>query len=457
MRTPGATILLVLPALLTGGCGGKAPAADPMSGGATTVFDATQGAYADPASNLAGSRLDAFNLGHAIFNRNWVTAPATTTDLDGLGPLFNQRSCSSCHSRDGRSNPFDMSGALLGMLYRLSVPGVDPNGGPEGDPVYGTQLRPYGILGVPGDGTPVVTYAEVPGTYGDGSAYSLQAPTHTIDAWSYGAPGQGLMISPRTGPAVFGLGLLEAVSESDILANVRSDDPDGVVGKANYVWDTAGAVARLGRFGWKANQPSIAQQTQGALNGDIGITSPLYPDESCTATMTACNAAPRGGQPDIDGDRLAALIFYMQTLAVPARRDVSDGKALHGEQLFTEFGCARCHVPTYTTGTLDGVPEVSGQKIHPYTDLLLHDLGPDLADGRPDYLATGSEWRTTPLWGLGLLMQVNGHDLLLHDGRARGISEAILWHGGEAKTARERFRQASADDRDALLSFLNSL
>jgi CxxC motif-containing protein (DUF1111 family) len=447
-----ATLLLSLLA----GCGGT-PAADPLSGGSTTVFDVTEGAYADPASNLAGTGLDAFNLGHSVFNGNWVTAPATTADLDGLGPLFNQRSCSSCHSRDGRSRPFDANGALLGMLYRLSVPGADANGGPLGDVVYATQLRPYGILGVPGDGAPVVSYTELPGQYGDGSAYSLQQPTYTVGSWSYGAPDPALMISPRTGPAVIGLGLLEALPESVILANIKSHDPDGVVGKANYVWDTAGQVARLGRFGWKANQPSIAQQTQGALNGDIGITSPLYPNESCTATMTACNAAPRGGQPDIDGNRLSALIFYMQTLAVPARRDVSDAKALHGEQLFADFGCASCHVPTYTTGTLDGVPEVSGQTIHPYTDLLLHDLGPGLADGRPDYLATGTEWRTTPLWGIGLLQQVNGHDLLLHDGRARGIGEAILWHGGEAQKARERFRQASSSDRDALLQFLNSL
>lgn len=454
MRSRWATILCMLSA--TAGCGGV-HSADPLSGGATTVFDATDGAYANPAPNLTDTDCNAFNLGHTVFDGNWVTAPATTSDMDGLGPLYNQRSCSGCHSHDGRSKPFDTTGALLGMLYRLSIPGADVNGGPLGDAVYGGQLRPYGILGVPGDGTPVVAYSPVPGQFGDRTTYELQKPAYSVTAWNYGPPDASLMMSARTGPAVFGLGLLEAISESDILANIKTNDPDGVVGKANYVWDQASGTTKLGRFGWKANQPSVSQQTQGALNGDIGITSALYPDETCTPTMTACNAATRGPQPDIVDPRLSSLILYMQTLAVPARRSLTDETALHGEKLFAEFGCASCHVPTFVTGTLAGLPEVSGQTIHPYTDLLLHDMGPDLADNRPDYLASGTEWRTTPLWGIGLLQQVNGHDLLLHDARARGISEAILWHGGEALAAKERFRLATLADRNALLAFLNSL
>lgn len=428
-----------------------------LSGGATTVADATQGAYANPAPNLDTPGLDASNLGHSLFNRNWVTAPATTADIDGVGPLFNQRSCSGCHSRDGRSPPLDPQGDFLGMLLRLSVPGADPHGGPQGDPIYATQLRPNGILKVPGEGVAHVTYTELPGTYADGTTYSLQVPTYTIDGWSYGAPSPQLLVSPRVGPFVIGLGLLEAIPESAILANVRVGDPDGVVGRANYPFDPVNGTATLGRFGWKANVPSVRVQTAGALLGDMGITSTLNPKEICAPNMTECNAAPNGGSPEIDDARLGALVFYMQTLAVPARRDLGDATVRRGESLFVDLGCASCHVPTYETGTLAGIPQVSGQTIHPFTDLLLHDMGEALADGRTDFLATGTEWRTPPLWGIGLLVAVNGHERLLHDGRARGMAEAILWHGGEARAAAARFKTARADDRDALLRFLHSL
>ena len=273
--------------------------ADEASGGATTVLDSTSNAYANAANNLDTDALGQFHFGHGIFNQTWVTAPATTSDMDGLGPIFNQRSCSACHSHDGRSAPFDSQGNLLGILFRLSVPGADPHGGPLGDAVYETQLRPYGILKVDGDATPTITYSEKAGAYGDGTTYSLQAPVNSVSAWNYGAPASTMLYSARTGPALVGLGLLEAVPEATILAGIKTDDPDGVVGKANYVWDATTSTATLGRFGWKANQPSVAQQTAAALQGDIGITSSMFPDEPCSPTMTACLAAPRGGQPDI--------------------------------------------------------------------------------------------------------------------------------------------------------------
>ena len=437
------------------GCASSQPG-DPLSGGATTTSDSTALAYTQAAPNLTETQLDQFNLGHAIFNQNWVQAPATTSDMDGLGPIFNQRSCSACHSHDGRSAPFATSGEMLGLLVRVSVDGTDPHGGPLGDDIYGTQVRPYGVLKVPGDATPQVTYVEAPGTYADGTPYSLAVPTLAITAWGYGAPGQPLHTSVRTGDAVFGLGLLEAVPETDLLAGIRSTDPDGVRGKANYVWDVADGVTKLGRFGWKANQPTVAQQTSAALQGDMGITSRLFPDEPCSAAMTACNASPRGGQPDITDDRLDALVVYMQTLAVPARRDIHDAHALSGERLFEQMGCASCHTPTLLTGP-SALEAVAGQTIHPYTDLLLHDMGPGLADGRDDFLATGTEWRTPPLWGIGLLEKVNGHERLLHDGRARGLEEAILWHDGEGATAKQRFAEASASRRADLLTFLQSL
>ena len=322
--------------------------------------------------------------------------------MDGLGPLYNARACSTCHSKDGRSAPFSDSGALLGMLFRLSIPGSAPNGGPNPDPVYGDQLRPFGVLGVPGDGTPHVDYVETPGTYGDGSAYSLQTPTYSVNGWNYGEPSDGLMISPRTGPSVVGLGLLEAVPEQEILANVHEADENGVHGAANHVWDAALQMTVLGRFGWKANQPTTLQQTAGAFLGDIGITSSLFPVGTCTSTMTACLKAPSGDDPDFEltDERWQSVGFYMKALAVPARRDLDDPLALHGEALFKSFGCASCHIPTLHTGPDAAAAVLANQTIHPYTDLLLHDMGPDLADGRPDFEASGSQWRTTPLWGI---------------------------------------------------------
>lgn len=460
-RAPFAAFAIVAAALVAACGDGDAatePAhADPRLGGATTVADATNGAYGNAAANLEGDRLDAFNFGHAVFSRNWVTAPATTEDMDGLGPLYNQRSCSGCHARDGRAAPFDASGAMLGMLLRISVPRADEHGGPLGDPIYGTQIRPSAVQGVPAEAVPHVAYEDVPGAYGDGTPYTLQKPRYWIDGWAYGAPSPGIAISPRVGPAVIGLGLLEAIPESAILAGVKTSDPDGVRGHPNHVWDAARGANAIGRFGWKANVPTVRMQSAGALVGDMGITSTMFPADACTAPMAACKAAPNGGAPEVDDARLDALAFYMRTLAVPARRDVSDPTALRGEALFGSMGCAACHTPAFETGAFPELPEVQNQTIHPYTDLLVHDMGPELADGRPDYEATGSEWRTAPLWGLGLLETVNGHERLLHDARARGFAEAILWHGGEAAAARERFRLASAADRDALIAFLRSL
>lgn len=434
------------------------PGGDPRLGGDTTVLDETKLAYSQRAANLRGDRENQFDFGHSLFNRNWVTAPSTTDDLDGLGPLFNQRACSSCHARDGRSEPFTRDGEMLGMLLRLSVPGVGPHGGPLGDPTYGGQLRPAGLLEIPGAGTPRVSYVEIPGTYGDGTPYSLQKPTYWVENPSYGPLAEDVMISPRVGPAVIGLGLLEAIAEDALLANAHEPDADGVSGRPNYVWNDLTARQEIGRFGWKANEPTVMQQSVGAFLGDIGITSSVYPNETCTPAMTACNQrAVVGEHPELGDKHQAAVGMYMRTLGVPARRDVKDPIARKGEALFDAMGCASCHVTTFQTGAYPEVPEVENQRIHPFTDLLLHDMGDELADGRPDFQASGTEWRTPPLWGIGLLKTVNGHELLLHDARARGIAEAILWHYGEATTAKDRFRNAPAGDREALLVFLRSL
>jgi len=334
-----------------------------------------------------------------------------------------------------------------------------PDGSPAPDPSYGGQLNPDAILGVPPEGRATVTYTEIPGTYGDGEAFSLRAPTYELTDLAFGPLDPSVQISPRAAPFLVGLGLLAAIDEADILARADPDDGDGdgISGRPNWVWDLREQRTVLGRFGWKANQPTLEQQIAGAFLGDIGLTSPLFPDQNCTAVQTECLEAPDGGDPEVDQLKIDEVTFYTRYLAVPARRDVDDPIVQRGEALFTAVGCAACHTPALTTGTVEDAPALSQQRIHPYTDLLVHDLGDALADGRPDFTASGHEWRTAPLWGLGLIQTVNRHMLLLHDGRARGVAEAILWHGGEAGAARESFRTLSAADRAALVRFLESL
>jgi CxxC motif-containing protein (DUF1111 family) len=212
-----------------------------------------------------------------------------------------------------------------------------------------------------------------------------------------------------------------------------------------------------GRFGWKAEQPTVVQQCAAAFLGDMGLTSALFPAENCTASESACKDTANGGSPEVSPSVLGAIGIYARSLAVPARRAVSDPNVSRGEDLFGKAGCARCHTPTLETGPLADFPELPAETIHPYSDLLLHDLGQGLSDGRPTFLATGREWRTPPLWGLGLVKQVNGHTFLLHDGRARDASEAILWHDGEGLDAKNAFVAMKREDRQALLAFLGSL
>jgi CxxC motif-containing protein (DUF1111 family) len=268
-----------------------------------------------------------------------------------------------------------------------------------------------------------------------------------------------MLMSYRQAPALIGLGLLEAVPEETLRALADPDDADGdgISGRANRVWDLKSGAVRLGRFGWKANQAGIEQQTSGAFLGDIGITSPLHPANNCPPAQTTCAAQVDGGEPEADQETIDQVTYYGRLLAVPARRDAQDGEVLRGKELFADAGCASCHTPKFVTGELDGLPEVSNQTIFPYTDMLLHDMGEELADHRPDFLATGREWRTPPLWGLGLIRVVNDHTNFLHDGRARDVSEAILWHGGEATDAREAYRSMDARERAALLRFVESL
>ncbi len=429
-----------------------------LLGGRSTVLNTSRSAYAQPLPGLTGELEEEFFVGNAIFNRGWVAAPASVVKFDGLGPLFNATNCSACHFRDGRgSPPVGPEESFFSLLLRLSVPGVDEHGGPLGEPTYGGQLQGSSISGVEREGVAVVKYTDVEHILPDGERVMLRAPVYEVKDLSAGPMESGTMISPRVAPAVFGLGLLEAVEEATLLLKSDPDDldGDGISGKPNWVWDAKKGARALGRFGWKSNQPSIAQQVAGAFNGDMGLTTFLFAKDDCTEKQANCRAAISGGAPEVDEGILSSVIDYSHLLAVPARRDVAATE--RGETLFAQSGCDACHVTKIQTGNSDRYPLLNHDTIRPYTDLLLHDMGDRLADGRPDFDATGTEWRTAPLWGLGLLETVNRHTFLLHDGRARSILEAIVWHDGEAKRSRETFETLPKKDRDAMIAFLRSL
>jgi CxxC motif-containing protein (DUF1111 family) len=275
---------------------------------------------------------------------------------------------------------------------------------------------------------------------------------------AFGELAPGLAVSPRLAPQLAGVGLLEAVPEETIVSMSDPDDGDGdgISGRPNRVTDLRTGETVLGRFGWKAGVATVEQQVAAAFNGDIGITSSVLPDEHCGDAQPECAAAPNGGTPELDDLKLERISFYTRTLAVPARRDVEDPLIRQGANVFDRIGCTGCHAPTLTTVSSE-IDQLDDQVIHPYTDLLLHDMGEGLADGRPDGLATGSEWRTPPLWGLGLLETVSGEARYLHDGRARSLREAIMWHEGEASAARDAYTVLSHDDLAALEAFLASL
>ncbi|MEM9822389.1 MAG: di-heme oxidoredictase family protein [Bacteroidota bacterium] len=438
----------------------KAEEGEELSGGQATVFDVSQNAFGFQAPGLANQDQLLFFVGNSFFNQNWVTAPASTTARDGLGPFFNARSCASCHFKDGRGKPAvdEITQRGRGLLLRISVPGVTPYGGPKPEPTYGTQLQDQAIQGLDREVAFQIFYEEQPGQYPDGTPYSLRKPSYELSETFYGDLDPQTLISPRIAPQMIGLGLLEAIEEASILehADEMDADGDGISGKPNYVYDYVHKQVSLGRFGWKANEPNLIQQTAGAFAGDLGITSHLFLEENCVDGVD-CDQIPNGGDKEIDDDDLEKTVLYASSLAVPARRDWENEDILRGKFLFNRIKCAACHVPNYITGEHHRFPAFSNQAIWPYTDLLLHDMGPELADNRPEFEANGQEWRTPPLWGIGLFPTVNDHSFYLHDGRARNLEEAILWHGGEAQQSKEAFMQLGKVDREAIIQFLNSL
>jgi CxxC motif-containing protein (DUF1111 family) len=432
----------------------------PSLGGQTTRAIEGKTAFTFPAANIEQKHQRDFFFGNRLFNTNWVVAPASVKSFDGLGPLFNRVSCSGCHTQDGRGRPpLSPDEPMTSMLIRLSIPDANSPNGAAPHPVYGDQLSDNANKDVPPEGNAKVSYQTVEGTYGDGAAYELLNPSYRIENPGYGPLPQDLMISPRVANQVIGLGLLEAVPEETLLALADPDDKnaDGISGKVNRVPHPGSGEVMIGRFGWKANSPDLPAQNASASIGDIGLTNPFFKTEHCTPAQEKCLSAYAAPELDTSDKFFAKLNLYTRLIAVPAQRKPNDPVVKKGEALFNQFGCGACHVTTLQTGPEAVLPELANQTFHPFTDLLLHDMGEALADNRPDFEATGTEWRTPPLWGLGLIEIVNGHNRLLHDGRARGFAEAILWHGGEGEAAKEAFRNAAKEERDALVRFLGSL
>ena len=456
-------------------CAGSGEASGEASSGASSGLDA-DGAAAPPdflveamggttsAREFRGrpfhqSARSLDNAEFARFGRGAVVFDAHLTPGEGLGPTFNEDSCLGCHVDEADHNPADPDEPGPGLLLRLSVPGSTATGGPVMEPTYGLQLQTSAVRGAKPEGRLEVTWEAVAGRYPDGRRFELRRPVIRVRDLAAGPLAPATMRSLRVAPPMIGLGFLEAVAETKVraAADPEDRDGDGISGRVNVVWDGLAQAPALGRFGWKAGQPSVRLQSAGALHDDMGVTSPDVADPC--ANQGALCAVPTGvpaPAPEMSAEDLADQVFYNRTIAVPIARGVRRPAVVRGARRFEELGCASCHTTTQRSGP-DEVRGLADQTFHPFTDLLLHDMGPGLADGRPEFDATGSEWRTPPLWGLGRRAEVTGSRTLLHDGRARSAEEAILWHGGEATAARKAFIALSKRERADLLAFLAAL
>ena len=419
--------------------------------------------YMQPIKGLSHSQLQKFQTGEKQFKNPWVVFPLLGGDW-GLGPTFLASSCIACHTQGGRGRTNDKSDAVVfQQLLRLSVPGEGPDGAPNPHPNYGDQLQVFGVnVGLkdnlkPGEADLYIDWIAEPVTLSDGEKVELRKPKIRIEKPNFGAIDETIMTSLRNTQVVFGMGYLEAVTEEDILALAKLQQSQGLNGRPNYVRDDINKRVALGRFGWKANQPSVRQQIVAAFHGDMGVTSSLYIEENCPPIQKECRAMPPGNRPELLDYAWDHLNFWQVALDAPPPRNQESESVKRGEKLFNHSRCAQCHVPELKTGEYPVLPALAKRTFHPYTDLLLHDMGPGLADGRPDFKAGPRDWRTAPLWGIGVSEQVNGSPHLLHDGRARNVLEAILWHGGEAKASRDIFAGLSKAERDDLIAFVNSL
>jgi CxxC motif-containing protein (DUF1111 family) len=449
-----------------------------MQGGAGTVQKLINpDIFSHPAANLDFEGRQEFMVGNGLFRKDWVSSPSSTQASDGLGPLFNARSCQGCHVKDGRGtvpgfDPLERSDAVA-LLVRLSLPENADDARKRldqgevaslPDPVYGHQLQPFAVPGLQAEGQIKIDYSKIPVALNGGETATLMDPVYSIENLGYGPLHPDVRLSPRLAPPMLGLGLLEAIHPDDILAHAEGDHGDGISGRPNWIRDARSGELVLGRFNWKAGQPTVGHQSANAFSGDMGLSSPMFPSHygDCTPSQKDCHAMPHGAQAHLGDHEVPARLMdfvtvYSQNLALPQRRDVGDERVLAGKKLFYESNCIGCHVPKYVTRRDAARPEHRFQLIWPYTDLLLHDMGAGLADGQDEGGAHGREWRTPPLWGIGLTKTVNPNATWLHDGRARTLLEAILWHGGEAQAARDRVVAMTPEQRADLIRFLESL
>ena len=458
-------------------------------GGDTGISITSSESYSKPSSNITASRKGSFFIGNAFFRQPWVIAPASTDSRDGLGALFNVAACQSCHVKDGRGHaPMTAEDDADSLLIRLAMPATTDEQRQQlkdsliekvAHPMYGGQLQDRGIQGVPAEARIAVQWIDKPVNFADGYVETLRAPTFNLTNPGYGAFDDELMVSPRIALPMIGLGLLEQIPDADIEKQAASNHKNNndVKGKFNWVMDPQTGQVALGRFGWKAGQTKLLTQNQSAFNEDMGLTSNIRPNESCTPMQTACLKATTGAdeqgngkQPVEVNDEVAKFVeFYTRNLAVPHRRNADDKLVLAGKKRFYDMGCQSCHTPRYQLPkTADDNLEQHGQVIYPYTDLLLHDMGDDLADRtiagklpskdlQVEFLANSYEWRTPALWGIGLAQSVDSQATFLHDGRARTLMEAVLWHGGEAKKQQQQVLKLDKQGRTELSAFLQSL
>ncbi len=438
-----------------------------LSAGAFTTARSDKGAYSEPAAVLDARQRQLFMAGRSVFHRQWASVNSLNGDW-GLGPTFIADRCSACHVNTGRGRPPESGEQMLSMLVRVSVPGSDAHGAPTPHPNYGDQLQNRALDGTHVDlayaGAPVPPEAEVyldweerSMTLPDGETVELRAPRLRIENLNFGSLGDDVMTSARIAQPIFGLGLLEAVPEETLHDLAARQKAAGYNGRPNYVWDSIGGRRTLGRFGWKANQPSLKQQIVTAAIGDMGVASRFFPEQNCPPAQDICARHLPGNVPELGTAEIDTVELWLRGLAAPARRNMRDPDVQRGGQLFAQAQCAVCHVPELRTGAATVMRQLSNQAFRAYTDLLLHDMGEELADGRPDFLAGPRDWRTPPLWGLGLSQTVSGSSAMLHDGRARNVTEAILWHGGEAAGSREAFRNMPKEEREALVKFVEAI
>lgn len=410
-----------------------------LLGGQTTLHrsysDEPANRFKQMAGNIAPLSAQPFLLGRRLHHTDFGTGehseqpnPGYAAQAGKLGPRFVATSCISCHHNNGRALPPKPGGQMLRSVIKSGAQ-------------YGGALQPRSVHGKPEARGGIARWQSIQGNYGDGAGFELRKPVYTFTGKR---PDR---YSVRLAPQLVGLGLLEAIKESDVLTLADPDDKDGdgISGRPQIVTNQTGSL-RLGRFGYEAGEPTVRHQVAAALNSDMGVTTSIFPQFEDSPA----------GEPELSDAALANLTRYIALLGVNPSRELDNPKVRLGERLFADAGCATCHTPKFTTSTSHPFAELRGQSIQPYTDLLLHDMGPGLADNLGEHEATGAEWRTAPLWSIGLTAGVSGGEAYLHDGRARSLEEAILWHGGEGEAAKEAFRTMDADERAALVRFLKS-